>query len=694
MRNIKNMEQEIFMYGETVYVTAKFLKRYNIAESTIHNHTATKNHSNKKWYSTKHPWDKKRLLIAYNSLPLELIQEKKLPDFHEIKEFYQIELSKIKKIIDYTKYNHIKNCLDYEYSHWEDIKETYQNEFLEDEKLEMFCKTYAIFSRIIDLVELGQKLIKIYQVYTFYNDLVFSTESYHSFCNKIKKIRKAQCLEDEIFHGLRGLPSNNLKMGEDVIIEIINHFLNPKKLNAGQILENVNKYLIVTNRKQISLPSIYRIISQNYVQNVVAISRHGYKYAKDNLIPFAHFDLPQSEGILWLMDGSRFQFAYRSDNSKFKFLTFFVIMDGRTKEIISYSYDTSENAYMVKKALEIACLKTKYLPIEIISDNSPAFKSEELVRFQANAKIMGSNWRKIGRSNPSDNSYVERFFGVFQESFCKKYDGYIGDGIKSKNLNGKPSYEEIKRYLQNKNLKEKDEIISLLHDLIKEYNQSAKRKSLIEKDDLLIKANPKIKLEPICLSTINYSQLFWFQKEIKVIDGMVSFDFKRENYKYNLNEYETSMQYSRTRVIVRFTPKDFSTIFLFNYKTDDYITKLERTLNIPKVSKERNKDDNKAFNEHVREVKKFKKDLFDGVEKIKKASLKNWEKVPPELAEFGIGTKNEIQESEDNLLSEKLENIYIEANPKAPSDKKQNINLFENFFSGKGDLKVLKHGQN
>ena len=175
-----------------------------------------------------------------------------------------------------------------------------------------------------------------------------------------------------------------------------------------------------------------------------------------------------------------------------------------------------------------ACKETHILPREILSDKSSAFKTDDLIRIQALAKTWGCNWRKI--YDPRDNSYVERFFGVFQETVCKKYDGYLGDGIRSKYLDGKPSPEEIKKYLRYKNLKSKDEVIELLDSLIMEYNNSKTGLMNNVADVKLSNENQRSKITPIYLDTIKYAQLFWSEKTLIVRHSEISFEINNRRW--------------------------------------------------------------------------------------------------------------------------------------------------------------------
>lgn len=693
------MEQDVFFFGNSAYVTYKFLMDRGVPSSTIYNNTSKKIELDKRWYSESLPNNKKNKIIAYDSIPVGIVTKYKLPSYLELREIANQVRKEIKEIRKAKISSIVKVSLDLEYNNWDELKPIYENELLTDEKLEMFCKTHAVLAKIIDLNECGYKLKDLFDAYYQYDDLIFTTESYNSFCNKIKQISLSSSIEEVLIHGLKNLPSNNLKKTEDVIIEIKRLYFNGKKPNAESILKEVNDYLIRSNRKPISISSVYNVISQKDVQNESLIVRHGIKYAEDIMLPFGHFFPPSKEGILWLIDGSRFQFAYKTEQSKFNFLIYFIILDASSKRIVGYSYDSSENASMIKRAFEMACNQTKYLPREIISDNSRAYNATEFVKFKASVKLLGVNWNHTLPRSPRKNGSVERFFGVFQESFCKSYVGYIGDGIRSKYLDGKPSPEEIKKHLNDKSLRTKEELISLLNQLVLKYNNSSNRLKSIHKDlkndELFKKESISLKkLNPITIDTLQYCKLFWPYKIEMVKHGEISFDIDSETFIYQIYDEKLLLKLHSTRVLIRYNINDLSNILVFDPQTDQYVCSLKRYRVIPKASEERSEIDNSEMYKNALKTRKLKDDLLKRVEKIYEISEKNRESLPPKLIEFGIYSKTENEEAKRIYLNEELARISEVENNKESLEIKESCQGFRDLYFRKGDLKIFNYGNN
>ncbi|KAB2869471.1 MAG: transposase [Bacteroidales bacterium] len=689
------MEQDIYLWGNSAYVTYKFLINRKVPEQTIYNNTSTKN--KKGWFTRNHPNNKKIKLIEYSSIPYDIIKKFSLPDFAELKQIAKIKSSLYKEKLEQRTYKTITNILDYEFSNWELLKNIYSLYSFEDEKIEMYCKTHALLSKVVELSNLSFKLADLYASYSQYEGLVFENIRYSTFCNKIKQIKKSKTIEDVLIHSLKGKPSNNSKINEDVIIEIKKYAYSPKKYNASQILHFVNDYLIRQNRKPISLSFVYSITSQTYVKNEGMISKFGEKYVKENMMPHAHFDPPTEEGILWAMDGSKFQFAYKGGSDRYNFLTYYVVLDAFNKMIIGYSSDDSENSIMAIQAFKNACDNTKYLPTEIVSDNSPAYRTQEYVRIINKAKQLNVNWRINRSGNPRDNAYVERFFGVFQEQVCKKYDGYIGDGIKSRNINGKPSPEEIKKYLSRKNLKTKEELKNYLDEMKSDYNKSKKRIEFVRKDTFQRKLNSNKKIEPTKLSGIDYAILFFSSREVTVQKGMIVLNIGNLSNEYNIYDKKILKCYYGTKVRVRYCTSDLSTIMLFELKSDNYICTLDRYKHIPKSHIERDDEDNENLKKHIKSNKELLKEFKLKIKEVERDSAKNNENIPLELNQIISLTKEQSEKSETDKLNAELDKlgelekfgIYI------PNYNEIKFNdILENALTQKGSNKNYTYGEN
>ena len=83
------MEQNIYMFGKTIYVTPEFIKVYGVDEQTIWNNTSEKSKSRTKWYTSKLPGNKKNILIAYDSISEKFIKRFHIGSYQELKNEYE-----------------------------------------------------------------------------------------------------------------------------------------------------------------------------------------------------------------------------------------------------------------------------------------------------------------------------------------------------------------------------------------------------------------------------------------------------------------------------------------------------------------------------------------------------------------------------------------------------------------------------
>lgn len=685
------MEKNVFIWGNSVFVSYQFLYDMKVPPDVVYKNT-TKG-CKQQWYVKRHYLNRRLKLIAYNSIPQKFVDEYNLPGVIELKSIYEIESKKNQEDQRSKVSKVLRTILDFEYESWETITDVYKNEYFEEQKLESFCRTHLLLSKVVELTNFGFKFKDLYKAYIQYEGLVFETISYHSFCNKIRKIKKSNCIEDELLHGLRKKESNNHKMSDDIIIEIKSLYSNPKKYSAGIITKKINEYLLLGNRKRISRSSVEKLIAQTWFKNECMISRYGDKFTEEHLLPYLPFIEPKFEGSLWLIDGTRFQFAYLNERSKIDFLTYFIIMEGKTRKIIGYSCDESENHQMVKEAFKMACKNTGFLPREIISDGSSAYKAKEFSRIISNLRDWGVIWRMV--KNPKDNGYAERSFGVIQSCFCKGYDGYIGDGITSKNLDGKPTPEELKKYYANKKIKSKVELIELIKTITNDYNSSKDKQNFQKKANNTLSDN-ELMVQPIKLNSIMVSKLFWNQNILMLHNGMISFSIKNKQFYFNTYSYQVITKYSGNKVRVRYDLSNLSLAMIFDLNSDEFICKLRRVPDIAKPIVERTDQANFDLHEHSRKKRRLKNKLLEKQRELETKVYENRELLPPELIEIFPLSKQEREKIEDELVLSEINDLSTESSLKTFNvDEEISFEeIFKNLYRQEGNLKIYNHGRN
>jgi len=684
---MKNIESEIALIGSDFYITCKFLHMHDIPQQTIYNNLNLNKKIPNRWTTKRHPTIPKAILIKYSTIPESFCKRHELPTIEYLEQKYLVKSEINSMLINKKLDDHIRaSFMLAEYS-GDQYREIYETIISDEKELQKYCVTHAIFNTILNLQKSKFKLIDLFRVYSQYPNLMFQTEYYKSFTNKIKRIRNGKEIEAELLHGLRGKRGNATKVSDDIIKLIIRHFSNPKKLNAPQILDLVNHYLINLNRNTISLSTVYRIIGNPMVKNRYLVSRYGIRYAEQELFPHSIFNPPKNPGELWQLDGTRCQFVYKTKKSRFNFLYIFVVFDTMSKKVVGCSLDNSENADMIMHALKKACQNTGYLPKNIIHDHGTSFNSQILNEFRARSKFMGTLWHKSPVGLPRDNGAVERFFGVFQESFCKLADGYLGDGITSKNINGKPNPEELKKHTNQKNLRTREQLITLIQELIAKYNQGLQGRR--SPNSIHENAQSVFAKE---LNPVTYSQLFWKIKEITVRKSTIIFQYNNEQFIYIVYDEDFMLRYRNSKVLVRFDPDNMDEVFVFDIK-DQYITKVKKYYPVPKVAANRTMAEHVRNSLHNKKIKGLKEAIIQSNSEVIEEAIQIEEKIPAALTEYTNVSKKEKEKAESEYherLFEKMTGME-----QASDSVDSNINSetlleeLKNLYFQKGNLRII-----
>lgn len=109
------------------------------------------------------------------------------------------------------------------------------------------------------------------------------------------------------------------------------------------------------------------------------------------------------------------------------------------------------------------------LPAEIVSDNFTARKTEELKTLITGMEELGVKWRFAKVGNAQDKGNVERFFRTFQSLICAEYPDYLGEGITSRNINGRRDADFIQMVYKT-NFPTFEETKGRVAEMMKSYN--------------------------------------------------------------------------------------------------------------------------------------------------------------------------------------------------------------------------------
>src|SRR5690606_2734842 len=107
------------------------------------------------------------------------------------------------------------------------------------------------------------------------------------------------------------------------------------------------------------------------------------------------------------------------------------------------------------------------LPAELVFDRHSFQRTTIAENFRKQTQAMGITWTET--INPKHKLVSERYT-QYLNSLCKDYPGYLGKGVTAKSKDARLSPEHYKELAKRKNHLTKDEVIAIMADVVKRYN--------------------------------------------------------------------------------------------------------------------------------------------------------------------------------------------------------------------------------
>lgn len=599
------MDNVINLSGE-IYVLISYLEKYGVNTQTIHNGLARNRKSKTEYYvHFQDSINSKRVWIKYLTLTPDLFRRFKLPNHEEL-----VQMESESTITKTKKFIQTRLEFAYEYGYKLFMKH-YIGTYYGREIITSYARTHCLFSSCLEMKQYNIEIKDIFKVYLEYQDLQFQTENLKSFYNKLKLY---EVQGHRIFiHKSYGESRGARKLTAKHISKIEELYKDKRQLSGRDIHLKINQWAIENGYSKVSLSTIKKVLADAHLQNRCKPYRNGEAWKKNLFDPFTLRIRPQDNGTLWEIDGSKLQIPYLNDG-KPSFLNYFVVMDVHSGKIIGYSLDKSENAHMVLNAMEMAVFNCNYLPLEILMDHGSSFTHNKFKSFEEQISLFGTQVRKHLPGNAKDKGHIERFVSTFQTTICKNVEGYIGEGVKSKQEEGRPDENQIHNFLKPKNLRSRQELESLFGELIEEYNN-------LKIND---KKSPNTKYEIAKLdkyasnvSKNDMALMFWHRiSDYQIKNSMVLItegSFRKNTFQYVIEEDEWRLKLNFTKILVCYTKEDRSFIKLFD-ENENHILDVKRRLPTPMVirkPKESIIKDNVSIGEEIIEPKlKSKNQLY------------------------------------------------------------------------------------
>lgn len=573
-----------------LYVSYSFLLSKNISQNTIDN------------------WRKRGLSIVkkiginayilYDSIPAPT--REKLPSKEAI--IKELERKRDEDSIDYF-YEILYKAKENNFSLYRDVYSKHFN----DERVVEYSKKHAVTEEILTIryeyKEEGTRCPSR-DIWKAYCRIYPEDYVYEYFLNIMKKA------ENEGIERILIKQSVPVKRKFDVRYTkmIIDCLSSKKKYNQPQIFDKICKACEKKGWEKPSLSWVKLKIRDYYL---FGGARDGVNYEFYNRRPYLGVLNAQNANSQWQIDGWRLPFYMKG----FETLTLFWVIDSYSKKVLGSFIDSSENTETILKGLASAVKETGVLPFEIVSDNHSFNQTKEAQDFKERLSKIGVTWTVS--MNPRRKSNVERSFRTFGDDFCKNEYGYIGQGIKTRMKNGKPSQEYIDKAVKNPLTRE--QIVLIAGRCIEEYNNKigSDGKSPNMRYEEAVNDESR-KKKSFAVSDLDVLSLFIRRSEAIARRGQITIERGGVKYEYVMNAKQY-VKYNNKRFGIRYA--SFDQIYIYDIDTDKCLDCLQRKKYAHGALADQTEDDIKLINKHSGRLRGIENAIKKEQEKIYKEAV-------------------------------------------------------------------------
>lgn len=528
--------------------------------------------------------------IEYNSVPGP--SRKKLPSKDDL-----IALTKADKYDELTEHFFIR--LEKAYLNgFLQYRETYKELGINQEQVIEYARHHAVWAEILK-IHCEKERQKLRNIWEAYNRLYPDRYAYNRMNPCINTCKK-EGIQRLLVHQHTNTPPC-VKYDEVYTYWVAELLRSGKKYTRAYIHKTVCELARESGRKEPSLSSIKNWVRE--LMPVISADRYGNDAYNYNKLPYTSMERATKANLQWQIDGWDLPFYMQG----FRRLTLFWVIDAHSGKVIGYQIAPSESTETILKGLENAVENTGVLPLEIVSDNHSFNKTAEAEYFKGTlAKMAGTQWTVS--SNPRRKSLVERSFKTFGEQHCKEMPGYIGEGIRTKNPDGRTSQELLDKYQKSGNWLTEEQIKMIAVKCIADYNNTKGADNLTRNERYEInKCEHSVQVDLICRLQLftRTAQYKVSRGQINIIREGVKYEFQLQAALFNqLNDKEVNVRYA-----------DFDEIYLFDIDTDQYLTTVPRKQKIHGALADQTEEDR---------IKQFKhKGRLNGIKTRNKKTFEN-----------------------------------------------------------------------
>jgi hypothetical protein len=572
-----------------LYVSAGLLiQRFGVKIKTIRNGVSRfLQHQSKLWRSYR---DRDAVIIDYDSIPANTKTKAKLPiDSTKAYEILKAEYEIQEDINQNTEILHLQRTLeDVYHNRWPAFIKFYTEKISDEPQRILYAKSHALIDAIISSIKEKWPSKIIFEVYQriIRNEIDaldeprFSTISPIYFWRVIRNCRRHGIPETLVHDSLGVSREYKVKM-TGVIKAFIRQLLSdPKNLLISEIIKRVKaKYDV-----ELSRSSIKSFKADRETRNLVEYYSHGKINSHQNGMPKITRLLAEAPGDQYQGDFYKLQFICLHGDKVIR-LWAYMVLDVFSKKFVGWALGEKPDSTLAVKAYKMAFVDHCFLPEEIIVDNDKKYRQSAFKRLIRRTNNLGVIWTKAFPNTPTWKSDIEGGFAVFQKLHSAK-DWYIGESVKSKNMEGNPAQEVVKEmWTKKSSMLSKPEMIAAFGTMVEEYNtETNDRKKVSRASDFNASERGK---RTIKLEDWMEPLLFWdtiTKKRIKS-DGRIDLEIDTVKYTYQITKPEILWKYKNSDVRMCYKPEDPTRVFIYERYTLKFISVIEPRMVMTKENK-------------------------------------------------------------------------------------------------------------
>jgi len=504
-----------------LYVTFEFLSNLGVKASTI---KLGVHRNSRQWQSTRHPDDKRCLLIRYETLGTKY---KKL--IHEsIGNPYEYSSTTILK--NYVRTN--PTAMSFFQEHYPKKKAIQLTQVVSWFDFLNHWITKAQIRKLNAPIKTRKELLEAVQTIMLNEIDAFKISNFREFCNRLKRY-KDEGMDCFIHKNLRN--QNARKITKEVGKKLLAIAGQPCKMPLSRVAFFYNQK---NPKLQLSGTAIENWLNLPENRIVWESMRHGTSHSYKKFAPTITRENARHPDTMWNMDGTPVDLYYRGVHpvtgkvNNFRTIQIFCITDVHSWKILGYCLSDSENHVTVIRALKDAVRKTQRLPRQILYDNgSAADPVKETLKAMENRGVIAFP----AKAKAPKSKVIEPLFGHFQQEHFRYFNNWSGQNITARKDDSRFNPDNFKKHVSE--LPTREELEMQIHQLVILWNHSepipdGKRERRKKPTDLYRKElSTGYAIEPL-----DFADMFWVRrkKTIKYQTEGICMEVEGVKHKYQV----------------------------------------------------------------------------------------------------------------------------------------------------------------